>query len=176
MDKQEYFLLIPGIIYGVAIVDLLKVFSHRKNYYEMVGWGVMYLFAIITLWLDLYPLLPKLVDSNVSFVLIIAQAVLYARGANILTPEKSDEDTELYFMKHKKYFFLIIAGIVFSNMVLQLTIQKDSIPVWYRLIWLTVTFALAFWDKVWFRNIILVIIFSLMFIRLFITGSPLMSS
>ena len=49
MDKEEFFLLIPGIIYGVAIVDLLKVFSHKKNYFEMVGWAVLYLLAIIIL-------------------------------------------------------------------------------------------------------------------------------
>ena len=29
----------PAIIYGVAIIDLVKVFSHKKNYLEMVAWG-----------------------------------------------------------------------------------------------------------------------------------------
>ena len=49
MDKQEFFLLIPAIIYGVAIVDLLKIFGHKKNYIEMMGWGIYLMMPVIFL-------------------------------------------------------------------------------------------------------------------------------
>ena len=35
MQKQEFFLLIPAIIYGVALIDLLKVFGNNKIYWEL---------------------------------------------------------------------------------------------------------------------------------------------
>ena len=37
MSKSEFILLIPGIIYGVALVDLLKVFRHKNTYWEITG-------------------------------------------------------------------------------------------------------------------------------------------
>ena len=47
MEKQEFFLLLPAIVYGVAIIDLLKVFSHEKNYWEMVAWGSLMMVYVV---------------------------------------------------------------------------------------------------------------------------------
>lgn len=163
MDKQEYFLLIPAIIYGVAIVDLLKIFSHRKNYFEMVGWGVFYLMAIIILWMDLYNILAEISENSLSFVLIIVQAILYARGAGLITPEEKDEDTEAYFMSIKKSFFLLMALIVICNLVIQTMVHDDRTPIWFRLIMAGLALILAFWDKKWFR---VTIMFALLFFAL----------
>ena len=46
MDKQEYLLLIPGLLFALAIIDLDKIFAHRKAYYELVGWGLYLILAI----------------------------------------------------------------------------------------------------------------------------------
>jgi hypothetical protein len=37
VEKQEFFLLMPAIIYGVALIDLLKVFGDKKIYWELLA-------------------------------------------------------------------------------------------------------------------------------------------
>jgi hypothetical protein len=98
-----------------------------------MGWGIVYLLAIINLWLDLYSELEIIANDRLSFILIIGQAILYARGASILTPEASDTDTKLYFMENKKAFFLALASIVLCNLFIQLVVHDDLTPIWYRL-------------------------------------------
>ena len=84
MDKQEFLLLIPAIIYGVAIVDLLKIFSHRKNYFEVVGWGVFVLMLVVFSWMELYQKLELITGDNLSFFLIIIQSILFSQsGINV---------------------------------------------------------------------------------------------
>ena len=64
MDKQEFLLLIPGIIYGVAIADLLKIVRHKVNYWEVVFWGVLLLTTIINHWMELYKKLDAMVEHR----------------------------------------------------------------------------------------------------------------
>lgn len=108
MDKQEFYLLIPGIIYGVAIVDLLKVFEHRKNYWEMITWGIAIMLGICYSWILLYSKLDKIASDKLFFLLVIAQAILAAQIARTLTPELKDEDTKAYFFEKRKIFFSLL--------------------------------------------------------------------
>ena len=97
MSKQEFFLLIPAIIYGVAIVDLLKIFNHRKNYIEMMGWGIFVMMSVIFSWIELFNKLEVITNDNINFFLIIGNAILFARIAAVITPEEKDADTKSYF-------------------------------------------------------------------------------
>ena len=54
MEKQEFLLLIPAIIYGVAIVDLLKIFQHKIRYWELIAWGLLLMVLVINIWIELY--------------------------------------------------------------------------------------------------------------------------
>ena len=70
MDKLEFLLIIPAIIYGVAIVDLLKIFNHKKNYFELVGWGIFCLVAIVISWSEVYNKADIIVKDNFSFYVL----------------------------------------------------------------------------------------------------------
>lgn len=126
MGKQEFFLLIPAIIFGVAVVDLLKVFSHRKPYFEMLGWALVMMAAIVVLWIDLYDRLEFIGNSNLMFLLLIGQAMLYAQSAAILTPEAQDIDTKKYFLENKRNFFLTLIGIIVFNFLLNQFVYLDT--------------------------------------------------
>ena len=126
MDKQEFLLLIPAIIYGVAIVDLLKIVQHKVNYWEVVFWGILLLITIINHWVNLYQKLEFMVDSNINFYLVIGQSIVYAQAANVITPGVEDKDTKAYFFKIRKMFFLIIAGSILINLLLQFVIFDDQ--------------------------------------------------
>ncbi len=151
MDKQEFLLLIPGIIYGVAIVDLLKIVQHKVNYWEIVFWGILMMVSIINHWIELYQKLDAFVDNNLNFFLIIGQAMIYAQAANVITPDKKDSDTKEYFFKIRKSFFLVIVGIITMNIILQFVVFDDQ-RTWIRLLGIPLFLACAFIDKLWLRT------------------------
>ena len=169
MDKQEFLLLIPGIIYGVAIVDLLKVGQHKKNYWEIVFWGVMLLITIINNWIDLYQKLEILVDNNINFFLIIGQAMVYAQAANVITPDDKDSDTKEYFFKIRKTFFLIIVGSILVNLLLQFVVFDDH-KFWLRITGIPLILVCAFIDKIWLRSVVGLYLIVLALFAIFLNG------
>ena len=76
MEKQEFFLLMPAIIYGVALVDLLKIFKGRKPYWEVVAWGGLFMIYIIIVWLELWDKLDIVATDKWFFILAILKAIL----------------------------------------------------------------------------------------------------
>lgn len=162
MDKQEFFLLIPAIIYGVAIIDLLKIFQHKTNYWELVGWGLFLMVIIINTWIELYNKLGSFVDNNLNFFLIIAQAILFAQAAYVLTPEEKDIDTRKYFHDIRKKFFIIITAITAYNILVQFLIYQDD-RLYVRLIGVVLFAICIFVDKVWVRVGILAVMSVLAF-------------
>ncbi|MFY0628179.1 MAG: hypothetical protein JXR07_17910 [Reichenbachiella sp.] len=170
MDKQEFFLIIPGVIYGVAIVDLLKVFEHKRNYFEIVGWGLTFMLGIVTLWINLYVKLDAIVSSNLSFLLIIVQSVLYSRGAHIITPEEQHNDTKAYFKSIRKQFFTLLALIVLCNLLIQEVVQSSHTPVELRILAVLLYVTLIVFDKVWLRTTVMFLTASLILLDLLIPG------
>lgn len=156
MEKQEFLLLIPAIIFGVAIVDLLKLFGHKKTYFELVGWGVFLMLAIIAVWMRLFEKLEVVSSSNLLFLLIIGQAMFYARAANIITPEEKHEDTKAYFFSIQKSFFLLLAVIAIFNMLMQYFVYNDHQSEWVRPLGIALSLICAFSKNVWVRSSIMV--------------------
>jgi hypothetical protein len=132
MDKQEFLLLIPAIVYGVAIVDLLKIFSHKKNYIELVGWGLFVITLVIFSWIELYNKLEVITGSNLSFFLIIGQSILLAKIAGVITPENDDTDTKQYFFKVRKTFFWLLTISFVYGVLLSYFLFDDHSPSWLR--------------------------------------------
>ena len=54
MSKEEFLLIIPAVVFGIAVVDLNKIFNHKKGYYELIGWGLYLLLAIC--WFGMRPM------------------------------------------------------------------------------------------------------------------------
>lgn len=169
MEKQEFLLLIPAIIFGVAIVDLLKLFSHKKTYFELIGWGMFLMLAIIAVWMRLFEKLEVVSSSNLLFLLIIAQAMLYARAANIITPEEKHVNTKEYFFSIQKSFFLLFAAIAFFNMLMQYFVYNDHQSEWVRPIGIALSLVCAFTKNVWVRTSVMVF-FLLMAVASLIMG------
>jgi len=155
MEKQEFLLLIPAIVFGVAIVDLLKLFSHKRTYFELVGWGIFLMLSIVGTWMRLFEKLDVIESSNLLFLLIIAQAMLYARTANIITPEEKHVNTKEYFFSIIKPFFLLIAVIAFFNLLMQYFVYDDHQSIWLRPLGIVLALICAFVNRVWVRTLIM---------------------
>ncbi len=167
MDKIEFLLIIPAIIYGVAIVDLLKIFSHKKNYFELVGWGVFCLTAIVISWSEIYNKVDLIKNDNISFYVLIIQSIIVARIAAVITPEEKHINTKKYFMGIKRNFFLLLALSAFINLLSQYFVFNDHSPIYIRPILILIMLSCAYYDKVWYRTTILSLLFLLAGIIMF---------
>jgi hypothetical protein len=167
MDKQEFLLLIPAIIYGVAIVDLIKIFGHKKNYIEMVGWGIFIMMLVIFSWMELYQKLEAITNSNLSFFLIIGQAILLTNIAKVITPEREDENTEVYFFEVQQRFFLLLFGAAIYALVIQYFVFDDHSPSRIRPLALVVNLVMAYSQKFWLRISILGMVLVISVLRIF---------
>jgi len=153
MEKQEFFLLLPAIVYGVAVVDLLKIFRHKRSYWEMVAWGFMMMVYVIIIWLERWTKLGVVATDKWFFILTIVNAVILAQAASILTPEEKDSDTEKYFLLIRKRFFMLLILIVVVNLILQEFFFDDQRPIALRLTILFLFLTCYLVDKVWVRAI-----------------------
>ena len=117
MTKEEFFLLIPAIIYGVALVDLLKVFKGKLNYWELTVWGSIMMFYIVIVWLELFAKL-ELVSANKWFYLItIGKAIVVAQIAAVITPEDKDIDHKEYFLTVRRTIFGLMFIVSKSGLI-----------------------------------------------------------
>ncbi len=167
MGRQEFFLLIPAIIYGVAIVDLLKIFYHKKNYIEIVGWGIFIMMTVIFAWIELFNKFTAVTSNNLSYFLIIGQAIFYAKIASLITPEAKDVDTKAYFMSVRKTLFLLISTIALYGIFLQYFLYKDSTPAWVRAIGIVIFLITGYSNKYWVRLSMLGIALTINILRIF---------
>jgi hypothetical protein len=158
MDKQEFFLLIPAIIYGVALVDLLKVFKNKKTYWEVIAWGSVMMVYIIITWLELFAKLDMIAANKWYYILMIGKAIIVAQIAAIITPEEKDMNTKDYFISIKQGFFLLISLMTIFNYILQEFYYDDHRSWTLRLSIIALTLSCAFINKMWLRVATLIII------------------
>ena len=150
MSKQEFILLIPAIVYGVAIVDLLKSFQ-RRNYWEIPLWGAYLLADAIILWLSLWNQLDYIVNDNLNLILVLVQAILFAKAASLITPEEKDVDTKAYYEDVIKYVILL-TGLAFAIAAInEWLIYDDRQNIFIRPISLVLAALAIFWQNKYYR-------------------------
>ena len=162
MGKQSLFMVLPAIIYGVAVVDLLKIFRHKNNYWEMVGWGVMLMLCVVVIWLELWSKMEIVATNKWFFMLLIGHAILLSQTSHVLTPEAEDKDTKKYFYKNRKKFFILLTLIVVLNVLIGEIFYDDHRPWYFRISLVMVFVTCALVDKVWVRSLSLALGMSLL--------------
>ena len=155
MSKPEFILLIPGIVYGVALVDLLKIFRHKQTYWEVVGWGIALFFNLIVSWFGLYDKLEIISSNIVYFTVYLISPLLFAQSVFVLTPEEADTDTRKYFFANQRTFFIIYTCFMVSNAILALFIEENVIFQYMRGIAFLPFILVIFWPKKILRIFIL---------------------
>jgi hypothetical protein len=160
MNKSEFILLIPGIIYGVALVDLLKIFRHKNTYWEVTGWGVIMIINLIVSWFSLYDKLEVISGNILLFTVYLVSPLLFAQAVFVLTPEEEDTDTKAYFMKTNRLFFILLLGLIVVNQTLLFFLAEDSAFMIMRTIIAFPFIAIIIWQKKWMRQMALLLYYS----------------
>lgn len=150
MSKSEFLLLIPGIIYGVGVVDLIRV-TFRLQYWEIYIWASALFLVLILQWYSFYNAIDQAIESKLTFTLMMLTPLIFTRGCYLLTPPE-DVNTKEYFLKYRKVFFVNMALMIFVNSGLQyfMVADPDSRSI-SRLLFLPLIIIACFWDNKWYR-------------------------
>ena len=85
--KSEFLLLKPGIIYGIGVVDLIKL-TFQKHYWEIYIWTVILFLVFIVQWNNLYNVIDQIGELKLSFTLIMITLLEFTRVATYWFPQK----------------------------------------------------------------------------------------
>ena len=155
MSKQEFILLIPAIVYGVAIVDLLKAFK-LSNYWELIYAGGWLLLNAVILWLSLFNQLDFIVNNNLNLLLVLVQAILFAKSAEMLTPEEKDKDTRAYYEGVVRYVILLQILVFAIAGLNEILMYDDRQNVYLRPASIVLGLVAVFWPNKFYRRFILI--------------------
>ena len=145
--------------FTLGSLDLQKLIN-KRNYSEMVAWGVLLITYVIIIWQELFVKLSLVANGVFFFVFSVVKAIVMAQMAYQLTPEEKVEDTKEYFLGAKKRFFLLTAGVTALNLIEQQFMFNDERSPLLRLGFVGLLVACAFWDNLWMRWTAWVIIYS----------------
>ena len=152
MSKSEFILLILGILYGVALVDLLKIIRHKNHYWESIVWLVILFLVVIADWFRLYNFVDIISQDIFLFTLYILTPLIFVQVYFTLTPEDENQSMKDYFLQTRKQFFTTIIIYLISKILLQYYIHDDG-KLFLRVLGISLYTICIFWDKVWIRLI-----------------------
>lgn len=167
MSKSEFLLLIPGLIYGVGLVELMRILN-RKMYWEIIAWSLVMFFSLIVQWFGLYDRLEFLTLDIGIFTLLLINPLLFTRTCHSLTPNEDVVDTEMYFKNERPLFFVLLALSLTSSLVLQYILLDDGLGK-FRIIGLPLVIACIFIHEKWIR-VVAFLFFLAMGAFIFVSG------
>jgi hypothetical protein len=158
MDPKTL-LLIPGVIYGVGLADLLKAFK-PKIYWEITVMAILLILTLIINWF-LFSEKLEIVGGNLGlFALSLITPMLFTRACNVLTPGVDIQNTREHYHAVLKPFFLLLATHTLVNVLIQTLIEDDGFNI-LRLIGIPFLLVCAFYHRLWMRLVMMLIIGSL---------------
>ena len=159
MDSKTL-LLIPGVIYGVGLADLLKAFR-PKVYWEITAMAILLILTLILNWF-LFAEKIELAGMNLGlFALTLVTPMLFTRACNVLTPGLDTTDTKEHYLRILKPFFLLLTAHVLFNIIIQTIIQDDGFNL-LRLIVIPLLIVSAFYHKLWMRVMVMLTLLGLL--------------
>lgn len=155
IPKSIFLLLIPGTIYSIALIDLIRLFRANKFYWEPHLWGVFLYTVIIINWINLYDDIGKMTDQIFMYSMYMIGPLIFTQTVAVLVPKEGSGDLQKHFLKVRKLFFTLAASVVLYHFIFQFFIE-DSNRGWLRMI-LVVIYALnIFIDRFYLRLIALI--------------------
>jgi len=152
MSKAEFILLIPGILYGIALVDLLKIVRHGTKYWETIMWTFILFLVVIADWFKLYNFVDKISENITLFTLYILSPLIFVQVCFTLTPGENDTDMKKYFLDNRKAFFTTVVLYIISKLSIQYLVENDGKLI-IRLLGISLYSLCIFSDKIWVRTI-----------------------
>lgn len=165
MSKIEFLLLIPGILYGIGLVDLVKL-TFKKHYFEIYLWAFVMISVLVIQWFSLYNNIAVAENSPGIFLVMLIVPLSFAQVCFMLTPDDNSDSRE-YWDKNKRGFFISVTILIVLNAFLQFLYPESDSRTFARLIILPFILIAAYWDNRIYR-MALIAIFLALYGRFFI--------
>jgi hypothetical protein len=155
MADKEYFLILPLLLYGLAISDLVNAwksfFNKEKRHIPYVV--TSFLLLELSFW-NFYKLnhwmTPDVFESYLSYFLVLLPPLIFLLVVSVFTPDSDEKDIKGYFRKNMPIIFSGLA--VFTA----LHILFDTNDMYPRLLGIALLLMVAVFRKEWMIYLLLV--------------------
>jgi hypothetical protein len=144
MNLTIYMSVIPGIIYGMALVELIKIYRHQSRYWETNLMGFFLFLVLITNRYLLFPVLDDLFQNMAVFTLYMLSPLIFLQACFVLTPEKEEDVAIEHFNQRRKSFFLLLAIFIAGNVLLETVFSAIEAMIYLRLLGVVLFLLCAF--------------------------------
>jgi uncharacterized membrane protein len=159
MDPAEYLAIVPLLIYGIGITDLLgqwKRFFNREDRYPLYILYTIMLTEIavynVVIYIDLVNVLPQ--QSYFTYLMNLLPPILFLMVVNIFTPDEGS-GTEEYFKANIRLMFVLITIFVASHFLYDF--DEQSGQGYLRIIFIALLTAIAIFKKQWLMYLVAVL-------------------
>lgn len=159
MDPAEYLAIVPLLIYGIGITELL---GQWKRFFNKEGRFPLYIIYTIILtevavynvviYIDLVNVIPQ--QSYFTYLLNLLPPILFLMVVNIFTPDEGSQ-TEEYFNKNIRLIFVLIALFAASHFLYEFDEQQGQ--TYFRIVFMVLLMAIAIFKKQWLMYLVAVL-------------------
>ena len=119
MDPAEYLAIVPLLIYGIAITDLLGQWKRFFNKEDRFPLYILYTIILtevavynVVIYIDLVHLMPQ--QNYFTYLIYLLPPILFLMIVNVFTPDEGSK-TEEYFNKNTRLIFTLVTLFVASH-------------------------------------------------------------
>jgi hypothetical protein len=156
MDPAEYLAIIPLLIYGIGITDLLGQWKRFFKEGERYPLYIIYTIILtevavynVVIYIDLVNELPH--QSYFTYLLNLLPPLLFLMVVNIFTPDEGSK-TEEYFNNNLRLMFVLIALFAASHYLYNFDEQQGQ--AYFRLVFIVLLTAIAIFKKQWLMYLV----------------------
>ncbi len=159
MDPAEYLAIIPLLIYGIGITDLLgqwKRFFQKDDRYPLYIIYTIILTEVavynVVIYIDLVNVLPQ--QTYFTYLLNLLPPILFLMVVNVFTPDDGSK-TEEYFHKNIRLMFILITLFAASHFLYEFDEQQGQ--TYFRIVFILLLSAIAIFKKQWLMYLVAVL-------------------
>lgn len=122
MQPQEYFAILPLLIYGIAIAELVSpwrsFFEDKKTSVTFITTGLMMLEVAFNNFYRFFNVLDDTYQSYAIFLSHLFSPLIFLMATHVYTPEdKKNLDTHAYFKKKFRLLMILLAIFVSTHFI-----------------------------------------------------------
>ena len=159
MQPQEYFAILPLLIYGIAIAELVSpwriFFEEKKPYIPFIITGLMMLEVAFSNFYQFFTHLENTYQSYGIFLSYLFSPLIFLMASHVYTPEnKSKLNIRDYFPKKFKLLMILLALFVASHFVYDIGWNLNT---FVRLLFIGILLLAGFTRWIWLVYVLLLL-------------------
>jgi hypothetical protein len=161
MDPAEYLAIVPLLIYGIGITDLLGQWKRFFREADQFPLYIIYTIILtevaiynVVIYIDLVNVLPE--QNYFTYLGFLLPPILFLLVVNIFTPDEGS-NTEAYFNENVRLIFILITLFVASHFLYEF--DEKHWQGYMRIVFIVLLLSIAIFRKRWIMYLVAVIWF-----------------